>query len=222
MSTDRSDQKNSFETQRAYFLRKFKNSAEESFVGLYSDKESGTSLECRPGFQKMLVDCRSGKIDRIVTKSLSRFARNTKECLAALRELKRLGITVLFEKENIDTEKVSDEIMITIMEGLAQEESASISRNIRWSLKRRMSDGTLGIARVPYGYRKKEGQLVIEEEKAETVRRIFSLYLSGTGARRIAVLFNSEGILSSITSIALIPRSGRIPKTTATGARSCA
>ena len=143
-----------------------------------------------------MSDCRAGKIDRVVTKSLSRFARNTKECLTALREMKKLGVTVHFEKEGIDTANVSDEIMITIMEGLAQEEAASISRNVRWSLKRRMANGTLGIARVPYGYKKVDGTLIIEEKQAEVVRRIFALYLSGTGAKAIAVQLNDDNIPS--------------------------
>ena len=149
VSTEKSDQANSYETQKNYFMNGYSKAPNEEIVEIYADLGSGTSELYRPEFMRMINDCRLGKIDRIVTKSLSRFARNTKECLTALRELKKLGVTVAFEKERIDTARVSDEIMITIMEGLAQEESASISRNIRWSLKRRMASGTLGIARVP-------------------------------------------------------------------------
>lgn len=196
VSTEKTDQKHSFEVQQAYFQRCFANNPGYEFVGVYADSRSATSTAHRAGFQQLMSDCRSGKIDRIVSKSLSRFARNTCDCLKALRELKSLGVTVLFEKEGIDTARVSDEIMITIMEGLAQEESQSISRNIRWSLKRKMADGTLNIARVPYGFTKKDGILIIDEPHAEIVRRIFSLYLSGTGAKKIAVLFNNENILS--------------------------
>ena len=143
----------------------------------------------------MLDDCRRGKIDRIVTKSLSRFARNTKDCITTLRDLKKLGVSVLFEKEGIDTARVTDEIMITIMEGLAQEESASISRNVRWSIKRRMQNGTLGIARVPYGYIKVDGKLEINEEEAVAIRTIFDQYVNtDMGSNGIAKYLESHGI----------------------------
>ena len=196
VSTDRTEQQHSFEMQRMYFEKNYANSDTSELVEIYTDTTSGTSALYRPGFQRMMSDCRAGKIDRIVTKSLSRFARNTKECLTTLREMKKLGVTLHFEKEGIDTANVSDEIMITIMEGLAQEEAASISRNVRWSLKRRMANGTLGIARVPYGYKKVDGALLIEEKQAEVIKRIFSLYLSGTGAKAIAVLLNDDNIPS--------------------------
>jgi DNA invertase Pin-like site-specific DNA recombinase len=196
VSTESTTQANSYEMQKQYFTHYFANSTTEELTEVYADIGSGTGTSNRPEFLRMLDDCRRGKIDRIVTKSLSRFARNTKDCITTLRDLKKLGVSVLFEKEGIDTARVTDEIMITIMEGLAQEESASISRNVRWSIKRRMQNGTLGIARVPYGYIKVDGKLEIEEEKAAVVRRIFSLYLSGNGAMRIAVLLNEENIPS--------------------------
>ena len=104
VSTDKSDQKHSFEVQQAYFQQCFANSADCELVGIYSDSSSATSTANRSGFQQLINDCRSGKIDRIVSKSISRFARNTGECLTVLRELKKLGVTVLFEKEGIDTE----------------------------------------------------------------------------------------------------------------------
>ena len=198
VSTDDTDQKHSYDAQKLYFFRQYQNSRDSELVEVYADfGTSGTRAETRPEFMRMLDDCRCGKIDRIVCKSISRFARNTKDCLTALRELKKLGVTVLFEKEGIDTSRVADEIMITIMEGLAQEESGSISRNIRWSLKRKMAKGTLKIARVPYGYCKdSDGNLKIEKKTAAVVQRIYKLYLSGMGARKIAVLFNTEKIPS--------------------------
>ena len=143
VSTDRTEQQHSFEMQRAYFQKIYANSDALELIDVYTDTTSGTSSLYRPGFQRLMSDCRAGKIDRIVTKSLSRFARNTKDCLATLREMKRMGVTVHFEKEGIDTANVSDEIMITIMEGQAQEEAASISRIVRGSLKRRTANGTL-------------------------------------------------------------------------------
>lgn len=197
VSTMQSDQRNSYDIQKSYFRQLFDKSVTEELVDVYADLGiSGTKSETRPEFQRMLDDCRTGRIERIYTKSISRFARNTKDCLVTLRELKGLGVTVVFEKEGIDTAKISDEILLTIMEGLAQEESGSISKNIRWSLRRKMAQGTLGIAKVPYGYDKSSGKLIINEEKAAVVRRIFSLYLSGNGARRIAVIFNDEDIPS--------------------------
>ena len=120
VSTDRTEQQHSFEMQRAYFQKIYANSDALELIDVYTDTTSGTSSLYRPGFQRLMSDCRAGKIDRIVTKSLSRFARNTKDCLTTLREMKRMGVTVHFEKEGIDTANVSDEIMITIMEGLAQ------------------------------------------------------------------------------------------------------
>ena len=197
VSTNSEDQNHSFAAQNLYFKRAFQNSTEYELIGIYADIGISGTKSNRPEFMRMLDDCRCGKVDRIVCKSISRFARNTRDCLNALRELKKLGITVKFDKEGIDTARVTDEIMITIMEGLAQEESSSISRNIRWSLKRRMATGTLGVARVPYGYVKNErGVLVIDKEKAQVVRHIFDMYLSGMGARKIAIALNSKHIPS--------------------------
>lgn len=196
VSTENTEQRHSYISQVNYFKKLYKDSENEELIDIYADMCSGTAISGRPEFMRMLEDCRRGKLDRIVTKSLSRFARNTKECLSTLRELKKLGISVFFEKEGIDTLRVSDEIMISILEGLAQEESASISRNIRWSITRKMASGTLGISRVPLGYVKITGALVIDDKAADIVRRIYSMYLSGTGAKRIASAFNAEGIPS--------------------------
>ena len=196
VSTDYSEQQHSYLSQKRYFTKLYEGSAHEELVGVYADSGSGTSTRYRPDMLRMLDDCLKGKIDRIITKSLSRFARNTKECLSILRELKQLGISVYFEKEAVDTARMTDEIMITILEGLAQEESASISENIRWSLKKRMMTGTLGIARVPYGYIKVNNRLVVDDEKAALVRRMFDMYLSGCGANRIAETLNDEELPS--------------------------
>ena len=199
VSSNHSDQENSYETQVRYFSNLYNNSETAQLVGIYADEGiSGTSTYNRTSFNKMMADCRRGKIDRIITKSLSRFARNTKDCLKSLRELKELGISVCFEKENIDTTRMSDEMMITVMGGLAQEESHSISKNVRWGFQKRMASGTLGHARVPYGYKsdKKTGKLRIDKKKAETVRRIFDMYINGSGLKMIANALNSEGIPS--------------------------
>ena len=174
VSTDHKDQTNSYEAQVRYFSGLYSNSKTEVLVDIYADEGiSGTSVEKRVEFGRLMEDCRAGKIDRVITKSISRFARNTKDCLQYIRELKGLGITVYFEKENIDTARLSDEMMITVMGGLAQEESQSISNNVRWTFQRAMASGTLKQIHVPYGYIKgDDGNLVIDPEKAKIVRRI--------------------------------------------------
>ena len=198
VSTDSVEQKHSYEMQKQYFSNLYRNKPDCELVDIYADLGlSGTKADSRPELQRLLDDCRRGKIDRVVCKSISRFARNTKDCLTILRELKLLGVTAAFEKEGIDTARISDEIMVTIMEGLAQEESASISRNVRWSIQRKMASGTLKVARVPYGYMKdSDGNLMIDEPKALVIRRIFDLYLNGIGARKIAAILNDGRIPS--------------------------
>ena len=120
-----------------------------------------------------MKDCRRGKIDRIYTKSISRFARNTKDCLKNLRELKALGITVLFEKENIDTANMTDEIMITILGGLAQEESVSISQNTKWAIRKKMANGTYNAPNLPYGYFRKDGNIIVDEKLKKIIEKVF-------------------------------------------------
>ena len=160
VSTGSAEQLHSYAAQRIWFANMLNGSPDAELVDIYADVGiSGTTAD-RPEFMRMLDDCRQGRIERILTKSISRFARNTRDCLAILRELRDMGVTVFFEKENIDTARSADEMMIAIMGGLAQEESQSISRNIRWSLHRKMAAGTLGVARVPYGYDKVNGRLV--------------------------------------------------------------
>lgn len=149
----------------------------------------------------MIKDCRRGKIDRIYTKSISRFARNTKDCLKNIRELKSLGITVFFEKENIDTAKLTDEMMITIMGGLAQEESTSISQNMRWSIQKRMKNGTYKNATPPFGFKKVNGDLEVDENQMQIVRQMFEWYVSGYGLQAIADKLNSMNIQSGKQSV---------------------
>lgn len=192
VSSDSEDQLNSFMAQTRYYEKAFENSETEQLVDIYADEGiTGTREDKRDEFQRMIKDCRRGKIDRIYTKSISRFARNTKDCLKNIRELKSLGITVFFEKENIDTAKLSDEMMITIMGGLAQEESTSISQNMRWSVQKRMQNGTYKNATPPFGFKKVNGDLKIEENQAPIVRQIFEWYISGYGLKTIADMLNS-------------------------------
>ena len=194
VSSDSEDQLNSFMAQTRYYSRIFENSETETLIDIYADEGvTGTCEDKRDEFQRMMKDCRKGKIDRIYTKSISRFARNTRECLKNIRELKSLGITIYFEKENLDTANMTDEMMITIMGGLAQEESVSISQNIQWSIKNRMKNGTYIVSNVPFGYRKENGKFVIFEEEAVIVRRIYAEFLNGNGLNSICDILNQEG-----------------------------
>lgn len=202
VSSNSADQQNSYAVQLAYYGSKFSDSETETLVEIYADEGiSGTRDDKRAEFQRMINDCRKGKIDRIYAKSISRFARNTRDCLKYVRELKSLGITIFFEKENIDTAKVTDEMMITIMGGLAQEESVSISQNMQWSIRKRMQNGTYIASNQPYGYDKINGRLVINEAEAEIVRRIFNEYLSGFGLNSICKNLNADGIIMGKSGI---------------------
>ena len=187
VSSDSEDQLNSFMAQTRYYSQAFENSETEELIDIYADEGiTGTREDKRDEFQRMLKDCRRGKIDRIYTKSISRFSRNTKDCLKSVRELKSLGITIFFEKENIDTANLTDEMMITIMGGLAQEESTSISKNIKWSYQKRFEKGTVNVFSAPFGYKLNNGLLIIDEIQAQIVKEIFDMFLNGIGYQRIS------------------------------------
>lgn len=199
VSSSSEDQLHSYATQVKFYGEKFDDSDTEELIDIYADEGiTGTSADKRTEFQRLIRDCKRGKIDRIYTKSLSRFARNTKECLNTVRLLRELGITLFFEKENIDTAKNTDELMITIMGGLAQEESTSISKNMRWSVRKRMENGTFVQSVPPYGYVKRDEKLVVDPETSEIVKEIFRMYLGGTGTNTIARILNSRGILTGM------------------------
>lgn len=186
VSSGSEDQLHSYAAQVKYYSEVFNGSDSEELVDIYADEGiTGTCEDKRDEFKRLMRDCRRGKIDRIYVKSISRFARNTKDCLKNIRELKELGITIFFEKENIDTAQVNDEMMITLMGGLAQEESTSISQNMRWSIQKRMKNGTYEPPSVPYGYRKENGKLVIDPKCASVVKMIYSWYMSGMGIESI-------------------------------------
>lgn len=198
VSSDSSDQKHSYATQiRAYTEEISKHDGWE-LVDVYADEGlTGTRMEQRDDFNRMLSDCRKGRIDRVLVKSISRFARNTRDCLTALRELIALGITVHFEKENIDTDTLTTELMVSVSAALAQEESVSISKNQRISYQRRMERGEFITCYAPLGYRLADGKnLEIVAEEAETVRWIFQQYLAGYSAGWIAAELSRRQIPS--------------------------
>ena len=195
VSSSSEDQLNSFAAQIRYYTELLKDSTDAVFVDMYADEGiSGTSAEKRTEFQRLMSDCRKGKIDRILVKSISRFARNTKDSLEAVRELKTLGISVYFEKENIDTGEVSSEMMLAIYSQFAQEESMSISRNCRMGVHKRMMVGTYKNCSVPYGFIYKDGKIVLDARKIGTIRQIFEWYANGIGVEEISARLNRANI----------------------------
>ena len=195
VSSSSEDQIHSYAAQVKFYSEKFIGSETEELVDIYADEGiSGTDTAKRTEFQRLIRDCKRGKIDRIYTKSLSRFARNTKDCLNTVRLLRELGISIYFEKENIDTAKTNDELIITVMGGLAQEESTSISQNMRWSARKRMESGTFVQSIPPYGYTMNEGRLEINADQAEIVKNIYKWYLSGMGITQIAIKLSEMSI----------------------------
>ena len=162
------------------------------FAGVFADEAKTGTRDGRESFQKLLQACREKQVNMIITKSISRFARNTVTLLATIRELKALGVDVFFEEQNIHTLSAAGELMLTILASYAQEESRSASENRKWRIRKNFEagipcDGTV------LGYRFKDGRYVIEPTEAETVRRIYSMYLSGMGERSIAKTLNTEG-----------------------------
>ena len=163
------------------------------FAGVYSDEAITGTKEERPGFQQMLEDCRKGKIDMILTKSISRFARNTVTLLETVRMLKALEVDVFFEEQNIHTMSADGELMLTILASYAQEESRSASENQKWRIKKNFEEGMPWNGRM-LGYRIRNGQYYIIPEEAEIVRRIYREYLDGLGPNRIAAGLTEDGI----------------------------
>ncbi len=197
VSTDRDDQFTSYEAQVDYYTTMIKSKAEWEFVGIYTDEGiSGTSTARREGFKQMVADALAGKIDLIVTKSVSRFARNTVDSLTTIRNLKENKVEVYFEKENIKTFDSKGELLITIMSSLAQEESRSISENVKWGRRKRFADGQVTVPFNSFlGYdRGPDGNLVVNPEQAKTVRYIYTLFLQGMSFNGIATRLTAEGI----------------------------
>ena len=189
VSTDLEEQQTSYEAQVDYYTSFIKSHDDWEFVSVYTDEGiSATSTKHREGFQQMVEDALAGKIDLIVTKSVSRFARNTVDSLTTIRKLKEHGTEVYFEKENIWTFEGRGELLLTIMSSLAQEESRSISENVRWGQRKKAADGKYSLNYSHFlGYDKgPDGKLVVNREQAEVVRKIFGGFLSGKSAFQIA------------------------------------
>ena len=195
VSTDNEDQLVSLDTQIKHYESYINANPDWEFAGLYYDEGiTGTKKEKRPELLRMISDCKNKKIDFIVTKSISRFARNTTDCLELVRKLLDLGIYIYFEKENINTGSMESELMLSILSGLAESESVAISENSKWSIKRRFKNGTFKISYPPYGYDMVGGKMVINKSQAEIVRFIFTEILSGKGTHKIANVLNHRNI----------------------------
>lgn len=186
VSTDHKDQINSFLAQMQYYNDYIRENESMRLVDLYADEGiTGTDMRKRDEFKRMLKDAKNGKIDRILVKSVFRFARNSLECIEAIRMLKDNGVSVYFENDNIDTEKMNSEMMLYIKSAFAQSESLSHSKRMVTSVRMKMEQGTFYCGSVPYGYRLNGKELEIVPEEAEKIRTIFKLYLSGVGMNAI-------------------------------------
>ena len=183
----------SLSAQVSYYSELIQNHSGWQYVGVYADEALTGTKDNRENFQRLLADCRAGKVDTVITKSISRFARNTVTLLETVRELKNMGVDVFFEEQNIHSLSADGELMLTILASYAQEESLSASENQKWRIRRNFENG------MPWngtmlGYRYEDGTLVVEPTEAEIVSRIFTEYLGGSGMTAIAKRLNADGI----------------------------
>ena len=217
VSTDKEEQHLSYESQCAFYTDYIQQNPEWRFAGIFADEGiSGTSTKKRDGFNRMIRQCRAGRIDLIITKGIARFARNTVDSLNYVRQLKSMGIGVIFEKEGIDTRKVTNEFLLTIFASLAQAESESISQNVKWGKQKSAAQGNVSI---PYhcflGYRKgPDGRPEVVPEEAAVVVEIYKRFLSGETFQLIAEALTARGVKTprgcetwSITTVRSILRS---------------
>lgn len=199
VSTDSDEQATSYEAQVSHYTEYIQKNPEWEFAGIFADDGiSGTNTKKREEFNRMIEECEAGNIDMIITKSISRFARNTLDCLKYIRKLKDLNIPVFFEKESINTMDAKGEVLLTIMASLAQQESQSLSQNVKLGLQFRYQNGQVQINHNRFlGYTKDaNGNLIIDPEQAEVVKRIYREYLEGFSMDKIAAGLERDGILT--------------------------
>lgn len=195
VSSNSEDQLHSFAAQIRHYKDYERSHPEYKLIDIYADEGlTGTTTENRSELHRLIRDCQDGKIDRVIIKSVSRLARNTCDLLVAIRMFKELGVSVYFEEQDIDTDLMNMEMIVTFPGMLAQQESESISGNMRWSYKKRMESGEFNCSYPAYGFRMTDNRLEIYEPEAEIIRRIFDLYLQGLGMHRIANILNDEKI----------------------------
>lgn len=200
VSTDKEQQEHSFETQKEMYTDMIMMKPSWQMAGIYADEGiTGTIAKKRPDFMRMIEDCRKGKIDMVITKSVSRFSRNNLDCLLYVRELKERGIPILFEKEGINTLQVSSELLITLFSGLSQAESESISMNVKIGKRQSLKNGNVPFCYKSFlGYRKgADGKPEIVPEEADTIKRIYAEYLAGASLLEIAKSLMADGILTA-------------------------
>lgn len=195
VSTASDEQLVSLAAQKAHYENYIKANDEWEFAGLYYDEGiSGTKKAKRDGLLSMIADCEKGQIDLVITKSISRFARNTTDCLEMVRKLLDLNIYIYFEKENLNTGAMESELMLSILSGLAESESVSIAENSKWAAKKRFQNGTFIISYPPYGYANVDGKMVVVPEQAEIVKEIFQDTLAGKSTHAIQKELNERGV----------------------------
>ena len=186
----------SLSAQVSYYSNLIQRNPEWRYAGVYVDEALTGTKDNRKGFQRMLADCRAGKIDRIITKSISRFARNTVTLLETVRELKTLGVDVYFEEQNIHSMSGDGELMLSILASFAQEESLSVSENCKWRIRKQFESGEPATWRFMYGYRIRKGVITIHEEEAAVVRWVFESYLDGVGIAQVSRIMRETQVPS--------------------------
>lgn len=193
VSTDRETQLTSLANQQEHYLEQILMRDDWELAGIYCDEGiSGTKREIRPELMRLIHDCQAGRIDLILTKSISRFARNTADCLDMVRTLTDLGVEICFEKENLRTGSADGELFLSILASMAEDESRSISENGKWAVQKRYQNGTFRLSRPPYGYDLTDGVLRVNDAEAGVVRKIFDDVLAGMGTTAIAAQLNER------------------------------
>lgn len=196
VSTDHREQLNSLTNQTQYYERLISSNPDYEYRGIFSDAGISGAKENRPGFLAMMEKARNGEIDLIITKSISRFARNTLLLLKNVRELRDIGVGVIFEEERVNTLKSEGELLLTVLAAIAEEERKSVRSNVRWAMQNKCKRGEVLVdANRLLGYDKDEkGSLIINEEQAAIVRQIFKLYLNGISGYKIAQMLNDQNV----------------------------
>ena len=193
VSTDSEDQENSFLAQVKYYNDYIKSQSDMILVDIYADEGiTGTCMKKRDEFKRLMKDCTLGRIDRVLVKSVTRFARNSLECLEAIRRMKECGVSVLFENDNLDTKTMNSELILYIKSAFAQNEAIACSRRMTTAYRMKMENGTFITCSAPFGYRLNKSELIVEPSEANIVKKIFSMYLSGVGTNSIAAAMNRE------------------------------
>lgn len=175
VSTDSDAQLESLETQKIHYENYINSRDDWEFAGLYFDEGiTGTKADKRPKLMRLIDDCKAKKVDFVITKSISRFSRNTTDCLDIVRTLLNLNIPVYFEKENLNTGSMESELFLSILSSMAEGESTSISENNKWGIKKRFENGTYKLGYVPYGYRWENGEIIVDPEQAVIVNALIN------------------------------------------------